>query len=42
LFLHDLDDARRSIARLERLVVAALGGPLPMPADTASREKGPT
>lgn len=27
LLLDDIDDARRTIARLERLVVAALGGP---------------
>jgi multicomponent Na+:H+ antiporter subunit E len=27
LLLEDIDDARRAIARLERLVVAALGGP---------------
>jgi multicomponent Na+:H+ antiporter subunit E len=39
LLLEDLDDARRTIARLERLVVAALGGPQ-TPSDTATSAKG--
>ena len=40
LLLEDLDDGRRAIARLERLVVAALGGPRTNTTDTASPAKG--
>lgn len=40
LLLDDLDDARRTIARIERLVVAALGGPRATTTDIASPAKG--
>ena len=39
LLLEDLDEARRTIARLERLVVAALGGTHVNPPEIA-RSKG--
>ncbi|MEO8697416.1 MAG: Na+/H+ antiporter subunit E [Acidimicrobiales bacterium] len=42
LFLHDVDEARRGIARLERLVVAALGGPSPIPVDASTSKEGST
>jgi multicomponent Na+:H+ antiporter subunit E len=40
LLLHDLTEARRSLARLERLAVAALGRPAPDSDDTLATPRG--